>query len=222
MSQTNVDYSLSPSGAELLDDMLDKEQENLLSSHSGNQRPSYAIAGTIWLDISVTPWLLKIYDGVDDIILGKVDSNADEFRPSNPLSNTGDLFVLGSSGNPTRLPASSVADTVLTSNGANALPSYKKLPIAILEYSATRTYAINDLTMGVVDNTVTMYRSKSSNNTGNALTNTAFWESYNISGKQDVSNLVTSVSSSSTDTQYPSAKLFYDTCGDIETLINAL
>lgn len=43
-----------------------------------------------------------------------------------------------------------------------------------------------------------------------------------LSGKQDVSNLVTSVSSSSTDSQYPSAKLFYDTCGDIETLINAL
>jgi len=43
-----------------------------------------------------------------------------------------------------------------------------------------------------------------------------------LTSKQDVSNLVTSVSSSSTDSQYPSAKLFYDTCGDIETLINAL
>ncbi len=39
---------------------------------------------------------------------------------------------------------------------------------------------------------------------------------------QTTENLVTSVSSSSTDSQYPSAKLFYDTCGDIETLINAL
>lgn len=39
---------------------------------------------------------------------------------------------------------------------------------------------------------------------------------------QTVANLVTSVSSASTDSQYPSAKLFYDTCGDIETLINAL
>jgi hypothetical protein len=39
---------------------------------------------------------------------------------------------------------------------------------------------------------------------------------------QLVSNLVTSVSSASTNSQYPSAKLFYDTCGDIETLINAL
>lgn len=39
---------------------------------------------------------------------------------------------------------------------------------------------------------------------------------------QTTANLVTSVSSSSTNAQYPSAKLFYDTCGDIETLINAL
>lgn len=39
---------------------------------------------------------------------------------------------------------------------------------------------------------------------------------------QTTENLVTSVSSASTDAQYPSAKLFYDTCGDIETLINNL
>lgn len=43
-----------------------------------------------------------------------------------------------------------------------------------------------------------------------------------IVGYQKTSNLVTSVDSTSTDDQYPSAKLFYDTCGDIETLINAL
>jgi hypothetical protein len=42
------------------------------------------------------------------------------------------------------------------------------------------------------------------------------------SGYQTTANLVTSVSSSSTDTQYPSAKLFYDTCGDIEATINAI
>lgn len=43
-----------------------------------------------------------------------------------------------------------------------------------------------------------------------------------IANMQTTSNLVTSVSSVSTDTQYPSAKLFYETCGDIESLINAL
>lgn len=35
-------------------------------------------------------------------------------------------------------------------------------------------------------------------------------------------NKVTSLSSSSTDIQYPSAKCVYDLIGDIETLINAL
>lgn len=39
---------------------------------------------------------------------------------------------------------------------------------------------------------------------------------------QTKENLVTSVSSASTDSQYPSAKLFYDTCGDIESAINTI
>lgn len=46
-----------------------------------------------------------------------------------------------------------------------------------------------------------------------------------ITGKPNVQvtdNLVTSVSSSSTHSEYPSAKLFYDTIGDIESLLSAL
>ena len=43
-----------------------------------------------------------------------------------------------------------------------------------------------------------------------------------VNARQTTANLVTTVSSSSTNAQYPSAKLFYDTVGDIETLINAL
>lgn len=39
---------------------------------------------------------------------------------------------------------------------------------------------------------------------------------------QTSDNLVTSLSSSSTDTQYPSAKCVYDIVGDVEALINAL
>lgn len=41
-----------------------------------------------------------------------------------------------------------------------------------------------------------------------------------ITGVQKTSNLVTTVSSSSTNSQYPSAKLFYDTIGDVETLLS--
>lgn len=43
-----------------------------------------------------------------------------------------------------------------------------------------------------------------------------------IAGLQTTSNLVTSVSGSSTDSQYPSAKLFYDTIGNVETILNTL
>lgn len=42
----------------------------------------------------------------------------------------------------------------------------------------------------------------------------------NLSGYQTTSNLVTTVSASSTDSQYPSAKLFYDTVGNIETILH--
>lgn len=60
------------------------------------------------------------------------------------------------------------------------------------------------------------YTPYNSTNPNGYITNSA------ISNMQTTTNLVTSVSSASTDSQYPSAKLFYDTCGDIETLINAL
>lgn len=43
-----------------------------------------------------------------------------------------------------------------------------------------------------------------------------------LEGKEDVTNKVTSISSSSTDTQYPSAKCVYDIVGDIETILTTL
>lgn len=43
-----------------------------------------------------------------------------------------------------------------------------------------------------------------------------------VTGIQTTSNLVTSVDSNSTDSQYPSAKCLYDLCGDIETLLAAI
>lgn len=43
-----------------------------------------------------------------------------------------------------------------------------------------------------------------------------------LTGKESTSNKVTSLSSSSTNTQYPSAKCVYDLLGDVESLILAL
>ena len=45
---------------------------------------------------------------------------------------------------------------------------------------------------------------------------------HSLSEYQTVANLVTSISSSSTDSQYPSAKCVYDLIGDIETLLSQI
>lgn len=42
------------------------------------------------------------------------------------------------------------------------------------------------------------------------------------SGYEKTSNLVTSLSNTNTDTQYPSAKCVYDIIGDVESLLSAI
>ena len=81
MAQNVVDFSGNPTGEQLMDDYLDKDQQNVLTSNSGIQRPSYAVAGTKWLDTSVTPWLWKMYDGTNDVTLGTVNPSTHTFIP---------------------------------------------------------------------------------------------------------------------------------------------
>jgi hypothetical protein len=59
-------------------------------------------------------------------------------------------------------------------------------------------------------------------NDGSVDTNTYLTQHQDISGKEDKSNKVTSLSASSTDTQYPSAKAVYDLVGDIETILASI
>lgn len=82
MTQNSVNYANNPTGPELLDDYLAKEQQNNLTSNSGIQRPSYAVAGTKWLDTSATPWVLKYYDGTSDVVIGTIDTTSHIFTPS--------------------------------------------------------------------------------------------------------------------------------------------
>lgn len=85
MTQTNVDFSDNPTGSQLLDNYLAKEQENNLTTNSGIQRPSYAVAGTKWLDTSSEPWALKMYTGSGDVVIGYIDKNKGTFKPDNAL-----------------------------------------------------------------------------------------------------------------------------------------
>lgn len=43
-----------------------------------------------------------------------------------------------------------------------------------------------------------------------------------LGNKENISNKVTSINSSSTDTQYPSAKCVYDLVGNLEAILEAL
>lgn len=83
MSQYGFPDLESPvSGEELINTHLEPTFAALYSSHSGASRPSYAVAGTIWLDTTTTPWLLKMFNGTaNDITLGSIDPAAFTFSP---------------------------------------------------------------------------------------------------------------------------------------------
>jgi hypothetical protein len=54
------------------------------------------------------------------------------------------------------------------------------------------------------------------------LADSAIQTHQDISGKEDKNNKVTSITSSSTDTQYPSAKCVYDIVGDISSALDSI
>lgn len=83
MAQNNVDFSIDPSGEQLLDELLTNLQENIQTSNSGSTRPTYAKNGTVWVDKTTTPWVWKMFNGTDDIIIGNIDPTSLHFTPSN-------------------------------------------------------------------------------------------------------------------------------------------
>lgn len=89
MSQNVVDFSTDPSGTQLLDDLLTDLQQNVLTNNAGTSRPSYAVAHTTWTDTTSTPWVVKYFDGTDDITLGTVNASTNAFSPAGvALNNT--------------------------------------------------------------------------------------------------------------------------------------
>lgn len=68
----------------------------LESQHSGSSRPAYAIAGTLWLDTTGTPWILKIYDGADDISLGTINATTNVFALAGALAAAGTTHTITS------------------------------------------------------------------------------------------------------------------------------
>ena len=75
---------------------------------------------------------------------------------------------------------------------------------------------------GFLASAVTTFNGQSGAVTYSAPVSSVNGQTGAVTGLQTTSNLVTSVSSSSTDSQYPSAKCLYDMVGNIETLLGAI
>lgn len=107
------------------------------------------------------------------------------------------------------------------------IPTVNNATLTIQKNGTTvKTFTANASSNVTANITVPTKTSELTNNSG-FLTSSTGVTSVNgahgaVTGIQTTSNLVTSVSSSSTNSQYPSAKLFYDTVGDVESVLQTL
>lgn len=169
MAQNVVDFSDNPTGAQLMDDYLAKEQQNILTSNSGLQRPSYAVAGTLWLNTSSTPWQWFVYDGTDDILIGTVNPTTNKFEPA------------GVDFSPYQTIAN-LSQTIDTSTSKYPSNNAVKKSIGVYTYSTTQTYNQNDVVISAVDDETALYKSLVNSNTNNPLTDDTKWEKLSLGG----------------------------------------
>ena len=112
-------------------------------------------------------------------------------------------------------------------SGKPTIPTVNNATLTIQKNGTNvQTFTANASSNVTANITVPTQTSELTNNSG-FLTSSTGVTSVNgntgaVTGVQTTSNLVTSVSSSSTNSQYPSAKLFYDTIGDVESILTTL
>lgn len=128
MTQNALDYSQNPSGADLMDVFLAGMADNQLTNHSGVSRPSYAKAGTFWIDTSASPWTLKQFTGTNDVTVGTLDQTNLYFTARRALGdkNGNDIATtyLTTTGTAAKATADAngndIASTYLTTTGTAA------------------------------------------------------------------------------------------------------
>jgi hypothetical protein len=116
--------------------VMNNLRDALISCHKGPSRPTYAVAGTIWLnDATPTAQALNFYDGTQDITFGYFNSTTHAFTPAVGLFNAAAAAGTVDAITATFTPAITLADkTICTvvAGGANT--------------STTPTFAPNGLT----------------------------------------------------------------------------
>ncbi len=119
--------------------------------------------------------------------------------------------------------------TVATSGSYNDLSDKPTIPSAVTEATVSGWgFTKNTGTVTSVNNVspvsgnVTLSIPTVPTNISAFTNDSGYITSSALTGYEQTSNKVTSISSSSTDTQYPSAKCVYDIVGDIESAINTI
>jgi len=129
----------------------------LLNHHKGSTAPTYAEAGMVWVDDSATPWLMKVHDGSDWIVLGEVNSTTNTFSPYlgaatirllNFATDTGsaNTYVI----TPTPAITDYVAGQIVTLSPANANTGSSTLAINGLTAKNIKTLDGANLTAGML------------------------------------------------------------------------
>jgi len=84
--------------------MLENFEAAVNSAHAGATAPSYKITGTTWRDTSVTPHLIKQYDGANWLVIGSLNTTTHEYAlyhkgavlTGNATATTGDGLEISS------------------------------------------------------------------------------------------------------------------------------
>lgn len=120
MTQNVLDYSQNPSGNDLMDVFLAGLAENQLTNHSGTSRPSYAQAGTFWIDTTTNPWVLKQFTGTNDIVIGTLDQTGLVFVARRALQDANGNVITSTYLTTSGTAARATADA----NGNNIVNTY--------------------------------------------------------------------------------------------------
>lgn len=91
MSQFDFGNLESPlTGTNFINSQLEPWRDALHSHHSGASRPSYAVAGMMWIDTTTSPWVLKMFNGTaTDITLGRIHPTNNWFEPAGSIKWAG-------------------------------------------------------------------------------------------------------------------------------------
>lgn len=154
-------------------------------------------------------------DRIDNIKPGGIESETDPVFSASPAARISNNDIQNwnskssTTGTVTGVKVNGVNATVTNGIAEVNIPVNNVDENTIAGYGFTKNQGtITGITMNGISKGVS----------GNIDLGTVITEHQNISGKENTSNKVTSISSSSTNNQYPSAKAVYDKIGDLSQL----